>query len=151
LGAEAEALMARPTKLTPEVAEPIVAAIRAGSFPEPAARSAGVSPATYYRWKRLGREQASGSYRDFVEAIRRAEGEAEVHAIAVIRKQMPGDWRAALAYLERRHSERWGRRAAEDRATRRPRTRRGGIDLRKLTDEELAELRRIHQEARARE
>ncbi len=142
--------MARPTKLTPEVAERIVAAIRAGNFPEPAARSAGVSPATLYRWKRLGGQEASGPHRDLVEAIRRAEGEAEVHAIAVIRKQMPGDWRAALAYLERRHAERWGRRAAEERAGGRPRARRHGIDLRRLTDSELAELRRIHVEASRR-
>ena len=143
--------MARRTKLTPEVQERIVTAIRAGSFREPAARSAGVSAATFYRWMRLGREETSGIHRDFLEAVRRAEGEAEVHAIAVIRKEMPGDWRAALAYLERRHSERWGRRAAEERATRRPHARRGGIDLRKLTDEELAELRRIHEEANKRE
>jgi hypothetical protein len=143
--------MARRTKLNPEVQEQIVAAIRAGSFPEPAARAAGIAPATYYRWMRLGREEDSGLHRDFLEAVRRAEGEAEVHAIAVIRKQMPGDWRAALAYLERRHSERWGRRAAEERAGRRTHARRGGIDLRKLTDQELAELRRIHEEARKRE
>jgi hypothetical protein len=143
--------MARPTKLSPEVQELIVTAIRAGSFPEPAADAAGIAPSTYYRWMRLGREETSGPHRDFFEGVRRAEGEAEVHAIAVIRKQMPGDWRAALAYLERRHSERWGRRAAEERAAERPRARRSGIDLRKLTDEELAELRRIHEEARQRE
>jgi len=142
--------MARPSKLTPEVQERIVAAIRAGNFPEPAARSAGVSPATYYRWMRLGREEQAGPHRDLREAVRRAEGEAEVHAIAVIRKQMPGDWRAALAYLERRHAERWGRSAAEERARARPRARRHGIDLRVLTDGELAELRRIHEEARRR-
>lgn len=140
--------MSRPTKLTPEIADLIVAAIRAGSFPEPAARAAGVSPATLYRWKRRGRSEEEGPYRDFLETLRRAEGAAEVHAIAVIRKQMPGDWRAALAYLERRHPERWQRNT--EGKGRKPRPRRRSIDLKKLTDSELAELRRLHDEVASR-
>ena len=35
---------------------------------------------------------------------------AEVRAVAIIQKKMPDDWRAALAYLERKHPKRWGRR-----------------------------------------
>ena len=45
--------MARPTKLTVEVRDRIVAAIRAGNYPEAAAQAAGISPSTFYRW--LGR------------------------------------------------------------------------------------------------
>jgi transposase len=102
--------MARPTKLTPEVEERIVAAIRAGNYAEPAARSAGISPATYYRWLKRGEEASRGIYRAFHDAVRRAEAEAEVHAVAVIRRAMGDDWRAAAHYLERRYPDRWRRR-----------------------------------------
>jgi hypothetical protein len=30
--------------------------------------------------------------------------------VAIIQKKMPEDWRAAMAYLERKHPKRWGRR-----------------------------------------
>ena len=39
--------MARPSKLTAEVSEKIVRAIRAGNYPEVAAGHAGIHPATY--------------------------------------------------------------------------------------------------------
>ncbi len=103
--------MARPTKLTPEIQERIVAAIRAGNYPEPSACSAGVSPATYYRWMKRGEEAKTGIYREFYEAVKRAEASAEVHAVAVIRKEIAaGDWRAAANFLERRFGDRWRRR-----------------------------------------
>ena len=102
--------MARPTKLTPEARQRIVAAIRAGNYAEPAARSAGISAATYYRWLKRGEREPRGTYHDFCEEVRRAESDAEVHAVAVIRKAMPGDWRAAAHYLERRYPDRWRRR-----------------------------------------
>jgi predicted transcriptional regulator len=101
--------MARPTKLTPEVAERIVNAIRAGNYAEQAARAAGISPATYYRWLKRGEREAGGIYHDFYEAVRSAEAEAEVYAVAIIRKAMGDDWRAAAHYLERRHPQRWRR------------------------------------------
>jgi hypothetical protein len=102
--------VARPTKLTPEVKDRIIAAIRAGNYADAAARSAGISPATYYRWMKRGEAAKQGIQRDFFDDVRRAEGEAEVHAVAVIRKAMPSDWRAAAHYLERRYPDRWRRR-----------------------------------------
>ncbi|HET7354039.1 MAG TPA: hypothetical protein VFJ11_08360 [Gaiellaceae bacterium] len=57
-----------------------------------------------------GEREASGLYRDFVEALRGAEAEAEVQAVLVLRQAMGYDnWRPALAYLERKHPERWRR------------------------------------------
>ncbi|MGH2964751.1 MAG: transposase [Solirubrobacterales bacterium] len=103
--------MARPTKLTPEVKQRIVQAVRAGNYAETSARSAGVSSATYYRWMKHGERESKGIYHDFFEEVRRAEAEAEVHAVAVIRREIAdGDWRAAAHYLERRHPDRWRRR-----------------------------------------
>jgi transposase len=107
--------MARPTKLTPEVAARIVAAIRAGNYLEPSARSAGIAPATFYRWMRKGKKDSRGMYRDFYEAVERASAEAEVHAVAVIRRAAnEGDWRAAAHFLERRHPEGWRRHESID-------------------------------------
>ncbi len=107
-------LMARPTKLTPEVRQRIVAAIRAGNYAEPSARSAGISPATYYRWIERGRKAKSGIHHDFFEEVQRAEADAEVEAVALLRKAMPENWRACAEYLERRYSERWRRRQSHE-------------------------------------
>ncbi|MGH2966122.1 MAG: transposase [Solirubrobacterales bacterium] len=103
--------MARPTKLTPEVKQRIVKAVRAGNYAETSARSAGVSSATYYRWMKRGERESKGIYHDFFEEVKRAEAEAEVHAVAVIRREIAdGDWRAAAHYLERRHPDHWRKR-----------------------------------------
>lgn len=73
-----------------------------------------------------------------------AEAEAEVHAVAIVRRAMSEDWRAALAYLERRHPDRW--RAHRTTELTGPD---GGpiatehtqkLDLRRLSDAELAQL-----------
>ena len=106
--------MARPTKLTQGVHERIVAAVRAGNYPEPSARAAGINPATYYRWLKRGEKEPSGPYHDFYEAIGRAEAEAEVEVVARLRKAVPDDWRAGLSFLERRYATRWGRRHAHE-------------------------------------
>ena len=102
--------MARPTKLTAETAEKIVTSIAAGNYAETACRSAGVSASTYYRWLERGEEEDSGAHRDFFEAVGDAEAAAEINAVATIQAAMPDDWRAAMAYLERRYGERWQRR-----------------------------------------
>src|SRR3954452_12107974 len=101
--------MARPTKLTADVHSRIMQAIRAGNYAEAACRAAGIAPSTFYRWLERGEREQEGIYREFHDELRRAEAEAEVHAVAVLRRAMPDDWRAALAYLERRHPARWRR------------------------------------------
>ena len=106
--------MARPTKLTAECGERIEKAVRAGNYLDSAARSAGVHPSTLYRWLERGEREEGGIYHDFAAAVRRAEAEAEVHAVAVLRKAMADDWRASLVYLERRHPEGWRRRETRE-------------------------------------
>jgi hypothetical protein len=100
----------RPSNLTPEVQEKIVTAIRAGNYAQVAAVYAGITERTYYRWMELGEQARGGRYLQFFQAVKAAEGEAEVRAVAIIQKKMPDDWRAAMAYLERKHPKRWGRR-----------------------------------------
>ena len=143
--------MARPTKLTEPVRERVVTAIRAGNYAESAARAAGIAPSTYYRWIERGEREREGIHRDFLEAVRLAEAEAEVHAVALIRRAMAEDWRAALAYLERRYPGRWRRHTSTELTG--PD---GGpirthevkqLDLSRLSDEELTQLERLHARA----
>jgi hypothetical protein len=143
--------MARPTKLTPQVRDRILQGVRAGNHVEPSARAAGIAPSTYYSWLARGEREAVGIYRVFLEEVRRAEAEAEVHAVAILRRAMTGDWRAALAYLERRHPARWRRHQSTELTGKDGgpiRTEHGsGLDLSKLSDEELRQLEELCERA----
>ncbi len=81
----------RPPKLlAAEVREQLLAAIRAGNYPKQAAEAAGIDRATFYRWLAKGREPAAPrEYRDFCDALTRAQAEAEVHAVGVVRDRWP--------------------------------------------------------------
>lgn len=103
----------RPSKLTADVQDKIVSAIRAGNYAETAAQYAGVDPTTYYRWMVKG-EDGPDLYRQFRHAVKAAESEAEVYAETVLRKAMPDDWKAAAWYLERKFQDRWGRKERLD-------------------------------------
>lgn len=119
--------MGRPSKLDDLVLihgeprkrwEVIVERVRLGSYPEVAAASTGISAGTFYRWKVLGEDRwedgrkipARPEYREFREALEKAEAEAEEEAIAHVKRAMSEDWRAAMTYLERRAPQRWRRR-----------------------------------------
>lgn len=100
----------RRTKLTPEIQEKIVSAIRAGNYANVAAEYAGIGERTFYRWLERGREANRGIYWHFWQAVKKAEREAEVRAVAIIQKHMEGNWQAAMTYLERKFPQRWSRR-----------------------------------------
>ena len=98
----------RRTKLTPERQNRIVSAIRVGNYTTVAVAYAGVGRTTFYRWMRRGKRATDGLYRRFYEAVRKANVEAEVRAVAIVQKHMQKSWRAAIAFLERRFRLRWG-------------------------------------------
>ena len=102
--------MGRRTKLNPEVQEKIVSAIRAGNYAMIAAEYAGICEGTFYGWLKRGREEGQGIYFEFLKAVKEAEREAEVRAVAHVQKHMTGNWTAAMTYLERKFPQRWGRR-----------------------------------------
>lgn len=107
--------MARPTKLTTAKHRQFVKLLEAGNYRETVCRACDVGTSTFYRWLERGASESSGIYHDFRVAVGRAEAEAEVEAVAVLRTAIvEGDWRATLAYLERRHGERWGRRQTNE-------------------------------------
>ena len=99
----------RRTKLTPEVREKIVSAIRAGNYAYVAAEYAGIGTSTFYHWLQKGNEAKQGIYREFLEAIKKAESEAEVRAVAIVQQSMGQNWQAAMTFLERKFPDRWGR------------------------------------------
>jgi transposase len=102
--------MARPSKLTPEVTKRLTEAIRAGNYYEAACGYAGIHYSTFRKWMQKGEVAKSGMFREFFEAITRAEYEAEVRMVAQWQKHMPEDYRAIRDFLERRYPDRWGRR-----------------------------------------
>jgi transposase len=83
----------------------IIEALASGLTITAAARLAGISRETYYEWLDRGRQAPTGRYREFVEAVGRAEAEAEQRATAQIAVAANDDWRAAAWWLERRVRE----------------------------------------------
>jgi hypothetical protein len=132
-----------------------LAAIRAGCGPEQAAQAAGIAPSTLYAWKALGEQESDGPYRRLLLKMRQAEAEAELSAVKVLRSAIEddGDWKAALAYLERKHPERWRLRQTSElvgpgggplqaeQLT--------GLDTSRLKDEELELVRAVFRRALA--
>ena len=119
----------RPSKLTPELQEEICESIRAGNYIETSAARAGVHKASLYDWlkkagvelDRVRRGKAEGlsfkvseraqPYVRFLDAVKKAEAEAEARDVATIAKAAEKQWQAAAWRLERKHYKRWGRRA----------------------------------------
>lgn len=142
--------MARPTKLTADVTERVVQATRAGNYAEAACQAAGIGTSTYYRWMLRGAQEAGSPFAQFREAVLRAEAEAEVHAVAIIRRAMSDDWRAALAYLERRHPGRWRSRSQTELVGKDGgpiQTAHTTLDLSRLSDSELSKLEELTERA----
>ena len=99
-------LMARRSKLNPEVQRRILQAIQSGATYEHAAHFAGISRTTLYYWLRKGEEQARGVYRTFFNEFKKAESLCCVAALAIINNEAKkGTWQAAAWLLERRFPE----------------------------------------------
>ena len=97
--------MGRPSKLTPELQDRIVRAIRAGNYASTAVKAAGIAESTFYRWL----SSVENDYQEFQEAVQKAEAEAEQRNVAIIESAAPKNWQAAAWWLERKFFDRWGR------------------------------------------
>jgi hypothetical protein len=108
----------RPSKLTDEVERKLCDALRAGNHLEVAARYAGISPSTLHRWLSEAREEgADPRLVRLRDAVRKAEADAEVHSVGVLRRAAAqGDWRRHPERWRRRHHGRAGERGPEQRA-----------------------------------
>ena len=88
--------MARPSKLTPELTETLVALLEAGVAIKHATKAAGIAESTYYRWREDNEE--------FAETVKIAEAEpAKALLTALHQKALKGDTKAATWLLERIH------------------------------------------------
>lgn len=103
--------MPRPPKLTPDVQQRIVDAVRNGNTRRIAAAVGGVDESTLYRWLERGNgPRAAKLYREFREAVYSAEATAVQTAVAAIRLAgVKGTWQAYAWWLERLHPGEFGR------------------------------------------
>lgn len=112
----------RSTKLTPEVQQRVVEALRAGNYQDAAAGYAGISHTTFHNWLNRGKEEArriadgekpkasEAIYVEFLDAVEKARSEAEVRNVMHIqRAAQDGTWQAAAWFLERSFPRKWGR------------------------------------------
>jgi len=91
-------VVGRPTKRTPEREQRLFEALRAGNTRKAACLYAGVGLSQFAEWQER--------FRDFREAIQKAEADAEVRAVAQIAQAArDGTWQAAAWWLERRRPE----------------------------------------------
>lgn len=102
--------MARPTKLTPDVAAKIVQLVKVGNYAERAAQMVGVEPRTFYRWMERGRAQRRGRYRQFCQVVRQAKAEREGRLVTIVSLGAERDPKLALEMLSRTDPKRWARR-----------------------------------------
>ncbi len=134
--------MARKTKLNSETQDRILKAISLGLTYKDAAQFAGIGETTFYEWKKKGENASAGKFREFWEALKKAEVEGENVLLQRINDAATGKnskkktktiydkegkaigkveiieeggiWQAAAWILERRFPERWGRNARRD-------------------------------------
>lgn len=117
----------RPTKLTKELQDKICLYLKYGNYVETAAAACGVSKVILYAWLKRGTEhKAPGIYKDFLNAIEKAQAEAETRDLVniensasgsaavfdsngnQIRAERKSNWTASAWRLERRHPTKWG-------------------------------------------
>lgn len=112
----------RKTFLTEEVHKDIMNCLAVGGTVVNACAYSNIKESTYYDWSRRGRKydlhlETGGEiidgediYRLFYLDIGASRARADMRALGSLAKaQTNGEWRAALAYLERRHPQEWGR------------------------------------------
>jgi len=100
----------RPSKLTEDAQDRFLRAVSAGVAPEVAARHAGFSPASLYRYLR----GSTPKHTEFRERYLQAVASLEIRLSGTLLQAGLSQPRWALALLERRFPERWGRRRVDD-------------------------------------
>lgn len=95
----------RPTKLTKEVQDKVALAVGLGAPYELAALYAGLDRTTVWDWLKKGENQTEGPFREFSNAVKKAEGDGVVGCLASVRKAGQQQWQAAAWWLERKFPE----------------------------------------------
>ncbi len=94
--------LGRPTLLSKEIQDAICLAIRTTKMSmSDCAESAGLEPATVYKWMAVGKKESSGPFHDFFIEVKRARADGSKMLLARIAKagQDPKHWQANAALL----------------------------------------------------
>lgn len=101
----------RPTMLTEEVYDTILAVIKLGNYRCVAAQVAGVSPVTVNHWIMRGKREQGTVYAEFAQAVAKAEAEVETLAVrALVKAGIEQDANHIKWWLERKFPKRWAKR-----------------------------------------
>lgn len=84
--------MGRPMKLTPQVHHQIVSLVQGGTYITVAARAAGITKSTLYRWLERGKRARSGPYREFWLDLMQASATARATAEVKVKQTNPLAW-----------------------------------------------------------
>lgn len=104
----------RPSKLTPQVHNRIIEAIKQGATYDLASKYGGIAYNTFNEWMKRGAQEDEGPFRDFYDAVKLAEGQAAMHWLSLIQMAAHGgNWQAAAWKLERRYPNEYGRRLVQ--------------------------------------
>ena len=103
----------RPTKLTSQIQNRIVALLEEDNYRETAADKGGIARSTFYNWMKRGEKEGDGIYHEFSKAVLKAEAKAEVDDIAHIRAGNE-NWQARAWIRERKNPDRWGKKERQD-------------------------------------
>ena len=85
----------RPSKLTADIQNKIIEAIRAGAYVETAAAYAGINKTTFYDWLKKGARGEAPAFVEFSNAVQKALASSEMRDIVTITKAAESQWQAA--------------------------------------------------------
>lgn len=88
----------RPTRLTAEVAQKIIAVLRQGGTVSMACAMAHVNRDTYYAWLRQAKTQRAGKHKKFLMAVKEAQAFANQAAVRTVQLAIIGGWFQAPVY-----------------------------------------------------
>ena len=99
------------TVLTPDVADKLVAMLKAGNYIGVTATAVGLNRATLNRWLARGRsdDPKDAEFKALRERIVQARAEGEARNVTIIATAAAKDWKAAAWLLERQYPARWSR------------------------------------------
>lgn len=103
----------KPSKLTEQVKEELLALIREGNYLDTACACVGVDYHTVREWIRRGTDshptrKNSVEYANFAKEYNKAKAEAEANMVRCVNKSADKDWKAAAWKLARRDPLKWG-------------------------------------------
>lgn len=143
--------MPRKLKLNKRMIKDAEKLLKGGNYVETICEYLGIGKSTWYRWLAEGEQANSGIKREFWDAIKKAEAEAEIRLVTDLQKiaKNNNQWQGIAWILERKYPDRWGKRERVEASVEHtgkdggPIRTESGIDLKNLSDQDLEALERI--------